>query len=168
MTIASFVNIAMLAMAAAVFHPTHSDVAEIETAYKTLKPLLGPFAAQIFGLSLLIAGLASTVVGTLAGQEVMQGFVGFRIPVSVRRAITMIPSFLIILVGLNVTQVLVLSQVILSFGIVLALIPLVIFTSRASIMGELVNGRATTILAWIAVALIVSLNVALLAISISH
>jgi manganese transport protein len=163
MTIASFVNIAMLAMAAAVFHPGHSDVAAIETAYHTLKPLLGSFAAQIFGLSLLIAGLASTVVGTLAGQEVMQGFVGFRIPVFVRRAITMIPSFLIILAGVNVTQVLVFSQVVLSFGIAFALIPLVIFTSRRSIMGDLVNGRVTTILAWIAVAIIVSLNIVLLA-----
>jgi manganese transport protein len=102
------------------------------------------------------------VVGTLAGQEVMQGFVGFRIPVSVRRAVTMIPSFLVILAGFNVTQVLVLSQVVLSFGIALALIPLVIFTSRPLIMGELVNGRVTSILAWIAVVIIVTLNVVLL------
>jgi manganese transport protein len=163
MTLASFVNLAMLAMAAAVFHPAHSNVVEIETAYKTLEPLLGPFAEHIFGLSLIIAGLASTVVGTLAGQEVMQGFVGFRIPLFVRRAVTMIPSFAVILLGFNVTRVLVLSQVILSFGIALALIPLVLFTSRQSIMGDLVNRRATVVLAWVVVVVIVAMNVVLLA-----
>jgi manganese transport protein len=163
MTIASFVNMAMLAMAAAVFHPAHAGVAGIETAYRTLEPLLGPFAAHIFGLSLIIAGLASTVVGTLAGQEVMQGFVRFRIPLLVRRAVTMAPSFLVILAGFNVTQVLVLSQVVLSFGIALALIPLAIFTSRRSIMGDLVNGRVARSLAWLAVVIILTLNVVLLA-----
>lgn len=163
MTLASFVNLAMLAMAAAVFHPAHSNVVEIEIAYKTLEPLLGSFAEHIFGLSLIIAGLASTVVGTLAGQEVMQGFVGFRIPLFVRRAVTMIPSFVVILLGFNVTRVLVLSQVILSFGIALALVPLVLFTSRPSIMGDLVNRRATIVLAWVVVVVIVAMNIVLLA-----
>ncbi|MCT7378097.1 Nramp family divalent metal transporter [Chelativorans sp. EGI FJ00035] len=162
MAIASFVNFAMLAMAAAVFHPVHSDLAGIETAYRTLEPLAGPFAARIFGLSLIIAGLASTVVGTLAGQEVMQGFVGFRIPLLVRRAVTMAPSFMVILAGFDVTRVLVLSQVVLSFGIAFALIPLVIFTSRPTLMGDLANRRMTNALAWTAVVIVVALNIVLM------
>lgn len=163
MSMASFVNLAMLAMAAKVFYPAHSDIAEIETAYKTLEPLLGAFATHIFGLSLIVAGLASTTVGTLAGQEVMQDFVGFRIPVFARRVVTMVPSFLVIMSGFDTTQALVLSQVVLSLGITFALAPLVIFTNRRSIMGDLVNGKVTMAAAWLVLFLIVGLNILLLA-----
>jgi manganese transport protein len=163
MTIAGFVNLAMLAMAGAVFHRPHgASVGDIAVAYKTMEPILGPVAMHMFGASLIVAGVSSTVVGTLAGQEVMQGFVRFRIPLWLRRVLTMAPSFAVILLGFNVTDVLVLSQVILSFGITLAIVPLVIFTSRRSIMGELVNSRLVTLTSLVIVGLVVALNVFLL------
>lgn len=159
MTIAGFVNLSMLAMAAAVFHDSgHADMGSIEDAYKTLEPLLGTLAAQIFGASLLIAGLASTIVGTLAGQEIMSGFVRFRIPIWLRRSITMTPSFIIIWMGLNVTEVLVYSQVVLSFGIALALIPLMLFTNNRALMGRYANPVWVRIVGWLIVLLVVALN----------
>ncbi|MDY0146716.1 MAG: Nramp family divalent metal transporter [Halothiobacillus sp.] len=166
MTIAGFVNLSMLAMAAAVFYGNPSaESGSIENAYVTLSPLLGEIAAQIFGASLLIAGLASTIVGTLAGQEIMNGFVRFRIPLWLRRAITMTPSFIIIALGLNVTEVLVYSQVVLSFGIALALIPLVLFTSDRKLMRGYVNSTWVRWLGWLTVVVVVSLNGYLLATS---
>ncbi len=100
MTIAGFVNLAMMATAAAAFHFSgHSGIAELDQAYTTLQPLLGHAAATVFGLSLVAAGLSSTVVGTLAGQVVMQGFINFHIPLWVRRAVTMVPSFIVIWAG---------------------------------------------------------------------
>lgn len=166
MTIAGFVNLSMLAMAAAVFYGNPSaESGSIENAYVTLSPLLGEIAAQIFGASLLIAGLASTIVGTLAGQEIMNGFVRFRIPLWLRRAITMTPSFIIIALGLNVTEVLVYSQVVLSFGIALALIPLVLFTSDRKLMRGYVNPTWVRWLGWLTVVVVVSLNGYLLATS---
>ena len=159
MTIAGFVNFAMLAMAAAVFHGSDvPGVGDIEVAHKTLEPLLGQFASQVFGASLLIAGLASTIVGTLAGQEIMSGFVRFRIPLSLRRAITMAPSFVVIALGLNVTHVLVMSQVVLSFGIALALIPLLLFTSDRKLMRGYANPTWVKMLGWSIVAVVVMLN----------
>lgn len=159
MAIAGFVNLAMMATAAAAFHFSgHSGVADLDEAYITLKPLLGDAAATIFGLSLVAAGLSSTVVGTLAGQVVMQGFVHFHIPLWVRRLITMLPSFVVILMGLDPTRILVLSQVLLSFGIALALVPLLCFTSNRALMGELVNGKVVNVLGWIIAALVVTLN----------
>lgn len=159
MTIAGFVNLAMMATAAAAFHYSgYSGVAELEDAYKALEPLLGHAAATIFGLSLVAAGLSSTVVGTLAGQVVMQGFVHFYIPLWLRRAITMIPSFVVIILGLDPTQVLVMSQVLLSFGIALALVPLLLFTSNEKLMGDLVNTRRMRIILWMIVMLVVTLN----------
>jgi manganese transport protein len=150
-------------MAAAVFHGTsHQEVADIATAYRTLEPLLGPWATHLFGASLIIAGVSSTVVGTLAGQEAMQDFVRFRIPLWLRRTVTMIPSFLVILLGLNVGEILVLSQVVLSFGIALALVPLILFTSRRALMGDLVNSPGLTALAWAVVGLVLALNLYLL------
>lgn len=116
MTIAGFVNLAMMATAAAAFHFNgHTGVADLDQAYLTLEPLLSHAAATIFGLSLVAAGLSSTVVGTLAGQVVMQGFVRFHIPLWVRRSVTMLPSFVVILMGLDPTRILVMSQVLLSF-----------------------------------------------------
>ncbi|MFB5744043.1 Nramp family divalent metal transporter [Cedecea sp. S5-13] len=159
MTIAGFVNLAMMATAAAAFHFTgHTGVAELEDAYKTLEPLLSHSAATIFGLSLVAAGLSSTVVGTLAGQVVMQGFVRFYIPLWVRRAITMAPSFVVIMMGLDPTRILVMSQVLLSFGIALALVPLLIFTSDKKLMGDLVNVRWVKLVGWAIVAVVVALN----------
>ncbi len=159
MTIAGFVNLAMMATAAAAFHFTgHTGVAELEDAYKTLEPLLSHAAATIFGLSLVAAGLSSTVVGTLAGQVVMQGFVRFYIPLWVRRAITMAPSFVVIMMGLDPTRILVMSQVLLSFGIALALVPLLVFTSDKKLMGDLVNVRWVKLVGWAIVAVVVTLN----------
>ena len=120
--------------------------------------MLSHAAATIFGLSLIAAGLSSTVVGTLAGQVVMQGFIRFHIPLWFRRAITMLPSFIVILMGLDPTRILVMSQVLLSFGIALALVPLLIFTSDSRLMGDLVNSRWVKLLGWAIVAVVVALN----------
>lgn len=159
MTIAGFVNLAMMATAAAAFHFNgHTGVADLDQAYRTLEPLLSHAAATIFGLSLVAAGLSSTVVGTLAGQVVMQGFIRFHIPLWFRRAVTMLPSFVVILLGLDPTRILVMSQVLLSFGIALALVPLLIFTSNAQLMGDLVNTRWVRVTGWVIVAIVVSLN----------
>ena len=163
MTIAGFVNLAMMATAAAAFHFNgHTGIADLDQAYLTLEPLLSHAAATIFGLSLVAAGLSSTVVGTLAGQVVMQGFVRFHIPLWVRRSVTMLPSFVVILMGLDPTRILVMSQVLLSFGIALALVPLLIFTSDKSLMGELVNSTLVKRTGWVIVAVVVSLNLWLL------
>ncbi|WHS99924.1 MAG: Divalent metal cation transporter MntH [Pantoea stewartii] len=164
MTIAGFVNLAMMATAAAAFHFSgHSGIAELDQAYTTLQPLLGHAAATVFGLSLVAAGLSSTVVGTLAGQVVMQGFINFHIPLWVRRAVTMVPSFIVIWAGWDPTRVLVMSQVLLSFGIALALIPLLVFTGNRELMGEaLVNSRLMQNTGRIIVVLVVSLNIYLL------
>ncbi|WKV52342.1 MULTISPECIES: Nramp family divalent metal transporter [Dickeya] len=159
MTIAGFVNLAMMATAAAAFHFSgNTSIAELDQAYLTLKPLLGQAAATIFGLSLVVAGLSSTVVGTLAGQVVMQGFVRFHIPLWVRRVVTMLPSFIVILSGMNPTRVLVLSQVLLSFGIALALIPLLVFTGNRELMGCLVNSRRVQNLGKVIVCMVIALN----------
>jgi len=163
MTIAGFVNLAMMATAAAVFHFNgHTGISELDQAYMTLKPLLGNAATVVFGLSLVVAGLSSTVVGTLAGQVVMQGFVHFCIPLWLRRSITMLPSFIVIIAGMDATKILVLSQVVLSFGIALALIPLLMFTNRTEIMGDLVNTRWIKLAAWGIILIVVSLNLGLL------
>lgn len=163
MTIAGFVNLAMMATAAAAFHFSgHSGISELDEAYLTLQPLLGHAAATIFGLSLVAAGLSSTVVGTLAGQVVMQGFVKFYIPLWVRRTVTMMPSFIVILMGLDATRILVMSQVLLSFGIALALLPLLAFTGNRSLMGEMVNTKTVQWAGRIIVLIVVSLNLYLL------
>ncbi|MER3553656.1 MAG: divalent metal cation transporter [Meiothermus sp.] len=160
MSIAGMVNMAMLA---ATFHATgRSEIASIETAYQTLIPLLGPLAAAAFGVALLASGLSSSVVGTMAGQVVMQGFVGFQIPLWLRRVITMLPAFVVIWLGLDPTRVLVLSQVVLSFGIPFALVPLLIFTGSKRLMGELVNSRLTILAGWLIATLIIGLNLYLL------
>lgn len=163
MGIASFVNASMLIMAASTFYATGlTEIASLEEAYRTLEPLLGNYAKWIFGLSLLVSGLSSSAVGTSAGQVIMQGFLRFHIPIWVRRVVTMTPAMVVILIGLDPTRTLVISQVVLSFGLPFAIIPLVIFTSRADIMGELVNRRTTTVLAGLIAAIIVVLNVYLL------
>lgn len=163
MTIASAVNMAMLIMSASTFHETgFTGVATIEEAYHTLDPLLGSAASRLFGLSLLAAGLSSATVGTSAGQVIMQGFLKRHIPVWIRRLVTMLPSLIIIMIGLDATRTLVLSQVVLSIGLPFAVIPLVLFTRRRDIMGVLVNRLHTTIAITAIALLIIALNVYLL------
>jgi manganese transport protein len=163
MSLAGLVNIAMLYMAAATFHAHgQSNVADINSAYQTLTPLLGSAASLIFAISLLASGISSSTVGTMAGQVIMQGFVNFTIPIWVRRLVTMIPAVLIAAIGLNPTNTLVISQVVLSFVLPVPVITLVMFTSRRDLMGTLVNKPLTT---WTAIAcsiVILSLNVWLL------
>ncbi|SPT98672.1 Mn2+/Fe2+ transporter, NRAMP family [Lysinibacillus capsici] len=162
MIIAGAINMSMLIIAAAVFHTQGVVVEDLDVAYNGLKDVLGPMAAISFGLGLLIAGLASSSVGTLAGDVVMQGFIQRKIPLYLRRAITMVPPLAIIASGVNATYALVLSQVVLSFGIAFALVPLVMFTSKRDIMGSLVNHRITTALGWFVVVVVVTLNIYLL------
>jgi manganese transport protein len=162
LSLAGLINLAMMYMAAATFHPHHSDVADISTAYQTLTPLLGGAAAGVFLISLLASGLSSSAVGTMAGQVIMQGFVGFSIPLWVRRVVTMAPTIVVIAMGVNATMALVISQVVLSMVLPLPVIALVIFTRRRSIMGDLVNWRVTSIAAIVCSVLILCLNVLLL------
>jgi manganese transport protein len=164
MTIAGLVNVSMLVMAATVFFGTGIlNVDSLEGAHETLKPILGPASSTLFALALVASGLSSSVVGTMSGQVVMQGFIQRRIPLFVRRFVTMIPAFVVIAIGLDPTRTLVLSQVVLSFGIPFALIPLVYFTSRRDLMGGLVNRRVTTAAAVVIATVISGLNVFLLA-----
>ena len=163
MGIAGLVNAAMLVMAAATFHRAGlTQVATIQEASKTLEPLLGPAARVIFGISLLASGLSSSTVGTSAGQVIMQGFVKRKISVWVRRGVTMIPSLAVIAIGLDPTRTLVISQVVLSFALPFAILPLVYFTAKKEVMGVLVNRRATTVLAAVVAAMILVLNIYLL------
>jgi manganese transport protein len=156
---ASLINAAMLIMAASTFHRSGlTGVGTIEQAYITLEPLLGKAASWVFGLSLLASGLSSASVGTMAGQVIMQGFLHFEIPVWIRRLVTMVPSLIVIFIGLDPTRTLVISQVALSFGLPFAIIPLVYFTAKKDIMGILVNHKATTVAATFVAALIVILN----------
>jgi manganese transport protein len=163
MTIAGVINVSMLVMAASTFFKSGLfHVASIEVAHRTLEPILGGGSSAIFALALLASGLSSSAVGTLSGQVVMQGFIRRQIPVSVRRLVTMIPAFVVIGIGVDPSRTLVLSQVVLSFGIPFALIPLVIFTARTDIMGPLVNRRITTAAAAAISVVIVALNAFLL------
>ncbi len=160
--IAGIVNMAMMYMSAAVFHfGGHPEVASIESAYKTL-PLLGAAAAPIFLLSLMASGISSSVVGTMAGQVVMQGFVGFAIPLWVRRLVTMIPTFVVIALGVNTTNALVISQVVLSLVVPVPIIALLWFTNGRTTMGELVNRPAVKVASTVAATVIIALNFVLL------
>ncbi len=136
LAIAGLVNMAMVLMASAAFHRGHSDVAEIETAYHSLTPLLGPAAAGIFLVSLLASGVSSSAVGTLAGQMIMQGFVGFAIPIWLRRLATMLPALVVVALGVDATSALVISQVVLSIALPVPIIALVMFTRRIDLMGR--------------------------------
>src|SRR5262245_45235852 len=147
LAIAGLVNMAMVIMASSVFHAGHSDVGEIESAYLTLTPLLGIGAAGVFLISLLASGVSSSTVGTMAGQMIMQGFVGFRIPVEIRRLVTMLPAFVVVGLGVNATSALVISQVVLSIALPLPMIALTMLTGRRGIMGGFVNGRFTKVVA---------------------
>lgn len=163
LSIAGLVNAAMLIMAATAFyrHGLH-DVATIEGAYQSLTPLLGSAASLIFGIALLVSGISSSAVGTLAGQAIMQGFLRWEAPLWLRRLITMAPAMVVIALGVDPTNALVLSQVALSFALPFALIPLIWFTSQQRIMGSLRNRRLTTVVASLITAVIILLNVALI------
>ena len=163
LALAGLVNIAMVIMAAAAFHLGHSEVAEIGEAYKTLTPLLGPAAAGAFLVSLIASGVSSSVVGTMAGQMVMQGFLGWRVPLVVRRLATMVPAFVVIGIGVDPTRALVLSQVVLSLALPVPMVALVLFTRRRDLMGAFANGRATQVAALAGAALVLGLNAVLLA-----
>jgi manganese transport protein len=163
MSLAGMVNMAMLFMAAKVFHFTgHADVADINSAYKTLTPLLGSASALVFAISLIASGISSSHVGTMAGQVVMQGFVNFRIPIWLRRLATLIPALVAIYLGLDPTRTLVISQVVLSFSLPIPVITLIMFTRNRAIMGKLVNRPAVTALAILCAVIILFLNAVLL------
>jgi len=163
MGLAGLVNAAMLIMAASTFYTRGlTGIASIEEAHRTLAPLLGSASSVVFAVSLLASGLSSSTVGTMAGQVIMQGFLHRQIPILLRRVVTMAPAIVVIAMGLDPTRTLVISQVILSFGLPFALVPLVLFTSRRGLMGGLVNRAGTTALAAALTAVIIALNLFLL------
>ncbi|MGN8151400.1 Nramp family divalent metal transporter [Agrobacterium sp. 22094] len=162
LAVAGMVNMAMVIMAAAAFHAGHTDVAEIETAYHTLTPLLGGAAATVFLISLMASGMSSSAVGTMAGQMIMQGFVGFHIPIWLRRLVTMLPAFVVVLMGVNTTDALIYSQVVLSFALPIPMIALVMFTRNPAIMGNFANKWLLDIAAIVGTVIILCLNAVLL------
>ncbi len=162
LTIAGLVNMAMVMMAAAAFHAGHGDVAEIETAYRVLVPLFGAAAAGIFMVSLIASGLSSSAVGTMAGQVIMQGFVGFRIPLLVRRLVTMVPSFIVVAWGVNATEALIMSQVVLSLVLPVPMVALLLLMRRRDVMGTHAMRPATQAVTLLATAIVLGLNAVLL------
>jgi manganese transport protein len=164
MSIAGLINVAMLVMAASTFFQKGLlNVDSLDGAHKTLEPILGGASSALFALALLASGLSSSAVGTLSGQVVMQGFIRRQVPLMVRRLVTMVPAFVVFAIGIDPSRTLVISQVVLSFGIPFALVPLVYFTARRDIMGALVNRRITTVAASVIAAVIIGLNIFLLA-----
>ncbi|KIL19319.1 MULTISPECIES: Nramp family divalent metal transporter [Bacillus] len=162
MIVAGAINASMLIVAAALFYKNGLFVEDLDVAFQHFGTLAGPVSAILFGVGLLVAGLSSSSVGTLSGDIIMQGFIQYRIPLYVRRLITIIPPIAIIASGVNPTSALVMSQVVLSFGIAFALIPLILFTSKKRIMGELTNARWVTGISWVIAALVVALNLFLI------
>lgn len=162
LAVAGLVNMAMVMMAASAFHRGHAEVAEIETAYHTLTPLLGGAAAAVFLVSLIASGISSSVVGTMAGQMIMQGFLRVRVPVWLRRLVTMVPAFAVVLAGVNATDALVLSQVVLSIALPVPMIALIQFTSRRDLMGEHTTRPALRLAAIAGAIAVLGLNAVLL------
>lgn len=160
--VAGAVNLAMVVMASGAFHTGHAAVASIDGAWQALTPLLGSAAAGLFLAALLASGVSSSVVGTLAGQMIMQGFVGRRIPVTVRRLVTMAPAFGFAAMGVDTTRTLVMSQVVLSLALPLPMIALVWFTSRSAVMGPLRNRPVTILVAILCTVVVLALNIVLL------
>ena len=167
MAIAGLINISMLTVAAQSLSNLPTPVDTIEGAYEGLAATLGPAAALLFGLALLASGFAASGVGTYSGQVVMQGFLRRRIPLVVRRLVTLAPALLVIAAGIDTTAALVISQVVLSFGIPFALIPLVLLTRRRDVMGALVNRRPTTFVAAVVATVICCLNITLIALTVA-
>ncbi len=162
LAVAGMVNMAMVVMAAAAFHGGHPEVGEIETAYHLLTPLLGSAAAAVFLVSLIASGVSSSVVGTMAGQLIMQGFIRYRIPVWLRRLVTMAPAFVVVGLGVNATRALVLSQVVLSLALPIPMIALVHFVTSRRVMGEFAIGPLTRLAAIAGAAVVLMLNLVLL------
>jgi manganese transport protein len=162
LTVAGLINMAMVAMAAVMFHQGHSDVGEIETAYHTLLPLMGALAAGAFMVSLLASGISSSVVGTMAGQVIMQDFIGFRIPLWLRRAVTMVPAAIVVAAGVQPTDALVISQVVLSLALPVPMIALLVLVRRQDIMARFAIGPGTQALAALGSLVVLSLNIILL------
>jgi manganese transport protein len=161
--LAGIINMTMLVVAASLFHESgRTGVGTLEGAHDGLQALLGGGAALAFAVALLASGLSSSSVGTYAGQVVMQGFIKRRIPLFLRRAVTMTPALVVLALGAEPTHTLVVSQVVLSFGIPFALVPMIFLTSRRDVMGTLTNGRVTTVVATIVAGLIIGLNLFLL------
>ena len=160
---AGLVNMAMVLVAAAAFHAGHSDIAEIDRAYHVLTPLLGAGAASIFLVSLLASGISSSVVGTMAGQMIMQGFLRTRLPMWLRRLVTMAPAFVVVALGVDATRALIWSQVVLSLALPVPMIALVRLTRRRDIMGEFANGRVTSVAAIGGTVFVLLLNALLIA-----
>ncbi|WP_026961312.1 Nramp family divalent metal transporter [Alicyclobacillus herbarius] len=167
MSLAGLVNLAMMFTAATAFYGRVQGNIDIGQAFHTLTPILGPAAAGVFLASLLASGLSSSVVGTMAGQMIMQGFVGFTIPVWLRRLVTMLPTIILVALGTNPTRALVISQVVLSFALPAPLISLIGFTRRRDLMGHLVNPRWLTALVSGIAAVVIGLNVVLLYLTIT-
>jgi manganese transport protein len=160
---AGLVNMAMVMMAAAAFHHGHNNVDKIETAYRTLSPVLGGAAAGVFLLALIASGLSSAAVGTMAGQIIMQGFLAIRIPLWVRRLVTMLPALGVIAYGADATKALVLSQVILSLVLPVPMIALLVLMRRPNLMGGFIVSRAMTWISTIAACFVIALNALLVA-----
>ena len=163
LTFAGMINMAMVMMAASAFNQGYSDVAEIETAYYTLTPLLGAAAAGFFLTSLIASGISSSVVGTMAGQMIMQGFLRFYVPIWLRRLVTMVPAFVVVAMGVNATQALVISQVILSIALPVPMLALLYFSSRGDIMGAFRINPLLRVLATLGTCAVLGLNFVLLA-----
>ena len=162
MNMAFLVNAAMVIVSAALFNGNGLNVDSIETAYSTLQPLMGNMAAGAFGFALLASGLSSSTVGTMAGEVILSGFVGFDIPASIRRLITMIPGLALLVSGINPMEALVDSQVMLSFALPAAIIPLMIVTNKAKIMGRFKNSVLTNCAGWVIVSMILAMNAVLM------
>jgi manganese transport protein len=163
LSLAGLVNLSMMIVAAALFHTSGlTGVDSIDGAYEGLQQLVSDRAAMVFGIALLASGFASSSVGTMAGQVVMQGFIRRRIPIFVRRAVTLAPALLVLAIGIDPTDALVGSQVVLSFGIPFALVPLLIIAGKREVMGDLVNPGWLSALAGVLAGLIIALNVFLL------
>jgi manganese transport protein len=162
LSLAGLVNLAMVAMAATMFHQGHADVGEIETAYHTLLPLMGVVAAGAFMTSLLASGLSSSVVGTMAGQFIMQDFVGFKTPLWLRRVVTMLPAVVVVALGVHATDALVISQVVLSLVLPVPMVALLLLIRRPGVMAGFAIGRGTQVLATTATVVVLGLNVVLL------
>jgi manganese transport protein len=165
LNLAWLVNSAILIMSAAVFHMHNLAVASIEEAHQTLGPLLGGAAGLAFAIALLCSGLSSSTTGTLAGQMVLEGFLRVRMPLWLRRLITMVPALAVIALGVAPLKALVLSQVVLSLQLPCTILPLIVFTSRKAIMGQFQNGPVTRVVAYVIAAVIIILNSVLLALT---
>jgi manganese transport protein len=162
MNIAFLVNASMVIVSAAVFYSKGLIVNTIEQAHQSLTPLLGSLSGGAFAIALLASGLSSSAVGAMAGETVMDGFVDIKIPLNMKRIITMTPAMIIILLGINPMKALIISQVCLSFALPVAIIPMMIITNNKKLMGIFTNKLFTKIIGWLITTLIIGLNALLL------